>query len=83
MAERTKTGSIALLKRLWTDGVHIDEIARQMGCGRYHVYDLCRKHGIPKRSRATKEPELSPLEIKQRARHCRIMRALGKPIGGK
>ncbi len=81
-----KTYDIALLRRLWTEGVHIDEIIKQVGCGRNHIYDLCRKHGIPKRQRVNKEKDddgPTHLEIVARAFECRVLREAGTPIGGK
>lgn len=79
-----KEYDVDLLRRLWLEGVYIDEIVEQIGCNKYHVYELCKKHGIPKRGRTPKPKYVDPTpeEIEERAAYCRLMRELGTPIGG-
>lgn len=79
----TPTYDIDLLRRLWDEGVHIDEIARLVGCCRHHVYELRVKHGLPRRRRTAKYVDPTPEEIEQRAAYCREMRDRGTPIGGR
>lgn len=74
---------IALLFRLWTQGVHADEIAKALGCGPDQVHKLRRDHKLPSRprpERPTNDP--TPDEIRDRAAYCRMMRERGTPIGG-
>jgi hypothetical protein len=73
---------IALLRRLWAAGEHIEEIAKRLGCCRHHVYELRLRHGLPARDRSVKTVDPTEQEIKERAAECRRMRAAGTPIGG-
>lgn len=74
---------IDLLRQLWADGEHIDEIARQIGCCRHHVYQLRIIHKLPRRGRTARVVDPTPQEIEERAAYCREMRDRGTPIGGK
>ena len=80
----TNKYDVDLLRELWLEGVHIEEIVERIGCGRHHIYDLCKRHGIPKRGRTPKPCEVDPTpeEIEERAAYCRLMRERGTPIGG-
>lgn len=79
----TKRYDIALLFRLWSEGVHVDEIARQLGCAPSSVAKLRQAHKVPNRPRPEK-PTIDPTpdEIRDRAAYCRMMRERGTPIGG-
>ena len=74
---------IALLFALWSEGVHVDEIARQLGCAPSSVAKLRAAHKIPPRPRPEKPSvDPTPEEIRDRAAYCRMMRERGTPIGG-
>ena len=74
---------IALLFRLWHEGIHVDEIARQLGCAPSSVAKLRRIHRVPSRPRPEKPTvDPTPEEIRERAAYVRMMRAKGTPIGG-
>ena len=78
-----KRYDIPLLFRLWSEGVHVNEIARQLGCAPSSVTKLRQQHKVPRRPRPEKPTnDPTPDEIADRAAYCRMMRERGTPIGG-
>jgi hypothetical protein len=71
------------LWRLWVANVQTDKIADRFNVSTTCIYNLARKHKLPRRSRVCKDTnDPTPGEIAERAAYCRMMRERGTPVGG-
>lgn len=69
--------------RMWVENVRAEEIAATFRVTTTCIYNLARKHKLPRRERVCKETnDPTPNEIAERAAYCRMMRERGTPVGG-